>query len=370
MGRDFHPDRIKDEIKISFKKLVSGDLASIGHFENPIITRQGDERDIAWQNSVIRDENGSIIGTLSSGEDVTERMQAENSLKESEERYRTLSDAAPDLVFIINREDKVEYINNVAAKYLNMQPQEVIGRARSELFPPEVSDAQKQGLQKVFDDGEAVRNSVSKATFYGRDVWIDTQIVPLRRNSGFVTAVLGVSRDITELKRSEEILREAKEAAEAATRAKSEFLANMSHEIRTPMNAVIGMTGLLLDEDLTTNQKECLETIRRSGDALLSIINNILDLSKIEAGVTDLEYQPFDLKRCVEASLDLVSADADRKGISTKCEFEDKYTCRDPGGPNQAQPDSGQFAEQCSEVHRKGRDFCIRLRQEARRREL
>ena len=89
------------------------------------------------------------------------------------------------------------------------------------------------------------------------------------------------------------------------------------------MNAVIGMTGLLLDEDLTTNQKECLETIRRSGDALLSIINNILDLSKIEAGATDLEYQPFELKRCVEGSLDLVSVDADKKGISAKCRFED-----------------------------------------------
>ena len=242
---------------------------------------------------------------------------------ESEERYRTLSDAAPDLVFIIDKDDKVEYINNTAAKYLGLQPQDVVGRARSELFPPDISEAQRLGLQRVFDNGGAVYSSVNKAIFCGREVWFDTKMVPLRKNSDGVTAVLGVSRDITELKRSEEILRNAKEVAEAATRAKSEFLANMSHEIRTPMNAVIGMTGLLLDEDLTTNQKEYLETIRRSGDALLSIINNILDLSKIESGVTDLEYQPFDLHRCVEASLDLVSADANMKGIRTKCEFDD-----------------------------------------------
>jgi PAS domain S-box-containing protein len=255
--------------------------------------------------------------------DITERKQAENALRESEERYRSLTDAMPDLVFIVNRDDKVEYVNNVAAKYLNLLPQEVIGRARSDLFPPEASPSQELELQKVFENGDAVRNIVEKTAFCGREVWLDTQIVPLKTKSGLVTAVMGVSRDVTEFKRSEEILRNAKEAAEAATRAKSEFLANMSHEIRTPMNAVIGMTGLLLDEDLTTNQKECLETIRRSGESLLSIINNILDLSKIEAGVTDLECQPFELIRCVETSLDLVSADANKKGISTRCEFDD-----------------------------------------------
>ncbi len=257
------------------------------------------------------------------GEDITERKQAENALMESEERYRTLSEAAPDLIFIVNKDDKVEYVNNVAAKYLGLQPEEVIGRARSELFPSHISDKQKLGLQKAFENGESVHNFEDKFSLCGRDVWLDTRMVPLKMNSGEVSAVMGVSRDITELKVSEEILRKAKEAAEAATRAKSEFLAIMSHEIRTPMNAVIGMTGLLLDEDLTTIQKEYLETIRSGGDALLSIINNILDLSKIEAGVNDLECQPFELHKCVEASLDLVSADADKKDLNTRCQFED-----------------------------------------------
>src|SRR5438034_293777 len=126
-----------------------------------------------------------------------------------------------------------------------------------------------------------------------------------------------------QLTQANRALEAARVAAEAATRAKSEFLANMSHEVRTPMNGVIAMTGLLLESELTAKQRELVETIRHSGDALLTIINDILDFSKIESGKLELEKQPFDIRTCIEDSLDLLAPRAAEKQIDLGCQMDD-----------------------------------------------
>ncbi|MGC2267800.1 MAG: ATP-binding protein [Candidatus Acidiferrales bacterium] len=156
----------------------------------------------------------------------------------------------------------------------------------------------------------------------GRQVWATVELAMLKNSAGKARFVLGTAVDVTEQKRAQHALQEAKRAAEAANEAKSAFLATMSHEIRTPMNGILGMTELVLDTELTGEQREHLGLVRISAESLLAIINDILDFSKIEANKMEIEAIPFDLRESLGETMKSLSIRADQKGLELVYEVQ------------------------------------------------
>jgi PAS domain S-box-containing protein len=238
--------------------------------------------------------------------------RAEEAVRASERRFRMLFESSPEAIFVEDLAGNVLDVNPVACHLHRMTRETLIGKNVVDLVPPERREQVGRRQPTLAESGPAHLEEVS-LTEEGRLVPVDIRANRIEY-AGKPALLLHV-RDITERKQAEEELKRAKVAAEAAAQAKSQFLANMSHEIRTPMNGVIGMTSLLLDTDLTSEQRDFVETIRHSGEALLTIINDILDFSKIEANKLELENHPFDLRDCLEQAIDLVAAIAAKKGL-------------------------------------------------------
>ncbi len=272
--------------------------------------------------SALTDSRGNRVGAIEVIRDITERKHAEEALQKSEQLYRSVVDNSIDTYFRLDGQGNVVLTSPSGAQLLGYDsPAELIGIniARDLFADPGDRDRFLGSLRKA----ESVRDFEARLKRRdGSTVVVMTNARLYLGPDGSQLGIDGFLRDFTERKKMEDDLHRAKEAAEAATQAKSAFLATMSHEIRTPMNAVIGMAGLLLDTSLTPEQRDFAETIRSSGDALLTIINDILDFSKIEAGRMELESQPFDLRECVGSAVDLLAGKAREKGLDLACPVE------------------------------------------------
>jgi PAS domain S-box-containing protein len=213
-----------------------------------------------------------------------------------------------DAVIVLDKYNRITDLNPAAQRLLGHTLSELVGQPAAQ-----VASAWPEQVERFGGATEAHEEVVLAVD--GSTCYFDLHLSSLYHQRGSLTGRLIVLRDITERKQAMAALEQARAAAEAANQAKSAFLAMMSHEIRTPMNAILGMTGLLLDTGLTSEQRDYTETVRSSSDALLTIINDILDFSKIEAGKLELERQAFDLRECVESALDLLAARATEKGL-------------------------------------------------------
>ena len=258
--------------------------------------------------------------------DITDRKRTEDELAGERNLLKTLMDSLPDYIFIKDTASRYITANTAHVQLLGAATiEELAGRTDFDFFSTPSTLPFFTDEQRVMRSGTPLldRIEVINRESEEKQRWVLSSKIPLYDPSGQAWGLIGISRDITALKKVEEELRRAKEAAEAATHAKSDFLATMSHEIRTPMNAVIGMTSLLLDTLLTAEQTEFVDTIRISGENLLAIINDILDFSKIESGRMELERRPFHLVECIEDVLDLFSSRAAGKGIELAVQIDD-----------------------------------------------
>ncbi len=319
----------------------------------------GSIRTVRGAAHVIRDQDGRPLRMVGINRDVTEMIRAEQELRRhrdhleelvgertqalerSEKRTQAILDNLAEAVITIDGDGIVRSFSLAATRIFGYAPEEVIGRNFAMLMPQPDASRQDGSIRRILALREARFTGIEREAVGrrkdGSEFPADLAIAEV--SLGAERLFAGVVRDISERRRAEEALREAKEQADSANQAKSAFLANMSHEIRTPMNAVLGHAQLLLrDRSLSLQQKEQAETIYRSGSHLLTLINDILEMSKIEAGRVSLNIATFDLHALFDDVALMFRGQASEKGLALAIE-------RAPGLPRVVAADSGKVRQ-------------------------
>ncbi len=266
----------------------------------------------------LRDADGEIFAVGGISTDITERIRAEHELRQSQVFLDSIIENIPDMVFVKDAEQlRFVRFNRAGEELIGRRREELIGRNDHELFPVEQADQFVAADRRVLDRGQLtdIAEEEIDTVAHGRRL-LHTKKIPIPGPDDAPAYLLGISEDITDRRAAEDALRAAKEEAERANLAKSEFLSRMSHELRTPLNSILGFAQLLELDELEDSQTEAVAQILKGGRHLLDLINEVLDISRIEAGAMALSLEPVALDTMVQECLELVRPQAQARGIA------------------------------------------------------
>ncbi|MEG4395277.1 PAS domain S-box protein [Microcoleus sp. BROC3] len=273
-------------------------------------------RYIEARGEAVVNQQGQVTKLFTTLIDITPRKLAEIALAESEEKYRHLVETSQDIIWSCDAEGHITFVNQAVKQIYGYDPEEMIGCSFSDFLAPAQIDRNWE-IQHRLLRGDAVFQYESIVLGKdGRPIDVNTKAIARLDAEGNIIGTTGTASDITERKQAEIALKKAKEEADRANRAKSEFLSNMSHELRTPLNAILGFSQLLTrDPALGVDQQQYLGIISRSGEHLLDLINNILQMSKIEVGLVTLNKNTFDLHKMLKNIEYMLKLQAEQKGL-------------------------------------------------------
>jgi len=309
---DLVPKVFVDEVKENIRKILSGVI--LDHIVTNI-RKDGSYCFLSLRETKILLPNRTY-GILVIVNDITERREIEIALRQSEEKYRSLVENINEVIFSIDLEGKFTYISPLIYQFASYDVEEIIGTPITDYIHPDDIESLMESFQKSLS-GVSEPFEFRVIDKNGNIKYVRTTS-KLQYENETPSGLYGVMIDITQAKEFEEELKKAKEEAESAAKIKSDFLATISHEIRTPMNGVIGMTNLLFNTEMNSEQREYVDTIKSSGELLLSLINDILDFSKIESGKLKLDNQPCNIRKCVDEVCNAFNITAKEKNLELK----------------------------------------------------
>ncbi|WEK57092.1 MAG: ATP-binding protein [Candidatus Brevundimonas phytovorans] len=315
----YHADDRNEIQRLVARALSAGDGYS---FKLRLLGKDGLERVVAAEGAAEKDATGRVIALFGVLQDVTERERLLRAAQTNERRYRLLAENTGDVITRVKMDGSSKYISPAIQQLLGWTFEDMSGQS-TDYVHPEDRQQVLDAISAAVRTGRPTRLEHRAVHRQGHTVWVESAFKALTDEHGQVDDVVVVIRDMTQRKLLEDEVIEAKERAEKAAQAKSEFLANMSHELRTPLTSVIGFSGLLqTSEALPAEERTYVERIATASEALLGVINDILDYSKLEANAIEMDPEPFPVAALVEGAAAIVEGQCVAKGLSLKVEVD------------------------------------------------